>query len=1021
MLNRHKMNKTLLCLLQFSILLFLIGCTSSTDTPKKEVRTYQIPKENLQDLVKYVNPFIGTGGHGHTYPGATAPFGMIQVSPDTRLDGWDGCSAYHYSDSLLYGFSHTHLSGTGVSDYGDVLLMPTVGVVTLNNGVDGERGYRSAFSHYRESAKPGVYDVHLTSYDIDVSVTAKRRTTYHQYTFPKTADANIIIDLLHRDKVLEASLKVVGESEIEGYRISEAWAKEQHVYFVIQFSKPFKQFGLALDETIKIGAEELKGTNVKGYVKFDANIEGSDNEVIMAKVGISAVSIEGARKNLEEEMPHKTRGADRGFDWSLGKFMDETQAEWQQQLNKIQIEGGTEDQKAIFYTALYHTMLAPNLYTDVDGKYRGMDNQIHTAEGFDRYTVFSLWDTYRAANPLYTLIEPERTNDFIRTFLSQYREGGILPIWELASNYTGCMIGYHAIPVIADAYRKGIRDYDVELAFEAMKHSAEQNHLGLDAYKTLGYIPAEAESESVSKTLEYAYDDWCIAQMAKDLGKMDDYEYFLERSQSYKNVFDPSTKFMRAKLNQTWWQPFEPSEVNFNYTEANAWQYSYYVPQDIAGWIQLLGGKEVLEARLDAIFAAESETSGRHQADITGLIGQYAHGNEPSHHIAYLYNYVGKPWKTQEKVRQIMHEMYHNKPNGLSGNEDCGQMSAWYVWSAMGLYPVTPAQNVYAIGSPLFDKATINLPNGKQFVIEAKNNSRKNKYIQRATFNDQVFTASFLRHENMVKGGVLVFEMGDTPNEKWGSGRQDVPISAISEHLIVPVPFVAKGNRTFMESTTVELGTVLGNDAIHYTLDGSEPTMESPVYQESISIEETTTLKFFAAKKNGKRSQTLEAKFFKIPENRSIELFTEYAPQYSGGGDLALIDFIRAPSDFRTGSWQGYEGVDMEAVVDLGKKQDIKRLILGCLRDQNSWIFLPTSVTFWISDDGKNFEEVKTVKTAAIPVEMLEGSEVKDYEAEVNQSARYVKVVAKNRGDVPYWHKGAGGKCWVFVDELVIE
>lgn len=976
-----------------------------------ETAQHEILTENLQDYLKYVNPFIGTGGHGHTYPGATAPFGMVQVSPDTRLEGWDGCSAYHYSDSLLYGFSHTHLSGTGVSDYGDILLMPTVGTVTLNNGADGKLGYRSAFSHDTETAKAGFYSVDLTSYNIHAKLTASKRVAYHQYTFPKSKDANIIIDLLHRDKVLEASLKVVSDTEIEGYRISDAWAKEQHVYFVAQFSKPFKQFGLALDDLIKIGAKELKGTNVKGYVKFDADT----NEVIMVKVAISAVSIEGARKNLEEESPK---------DWNLEKIvevMEDNVGNWQQQLNKIQIEGGTEDQKTIFYTALYHTMLAPNLYTDTNGKYRGMDNQIHTAKGFDRYTVFSLWDTYRAANPLYTLIEPKRTNDFIRTFLSQYREGGIMPIWELASNYTGCMIGYHAIPVIADAYRKGIRDYDVELAFEAMKHSAEQNHLGLDAYKTLGYIPSESESESVSKTLEYAYDDWCIAQMAKDLGKTEDYEYFLKRSQSYKNIFDPSTQFMRAKLNHTWWQPFDPAEVNFNYTEANAWQYSYYVPQDIAGFIQLLGGKSVLEARLDALFGAESATSGREQADITGLIGQYAHGNEPSHHIAYLYNYVGKPWKTQEKVRQIMEEMYHNAPDGLSGNEDCGQMSAWYVLSAMGFYPVTPAQNVYAIGSPLFDKVMLNLEDGKQFVIEAKNNSRQNKYIQRATFNDQIFTASFLRHEDIMRGGVLVFEMGDQPNEKWGSGNRDIPSSAITEHLIVPVPFVAKGDRTFMETTTVELGTVLGDDAIYYTLDGSQPSMESPVYQTSIQLTETTTLTAFAAKKNGKKSQTIQAKFFKIPENRKIELFTEYAPQYSGGGDLALIDFIRAPADFRTGSWQGYEGVDMEAVIDLGKSQEVHQLTLGCLRDQNSWIFLPTSVTFWTSDNGKDFEEVKTIKTAAIPVEMLEGSEVKDYVCEVNKSARYVKVVAKNRGDVPYWHKGVGGKCWVFVDEVVIE
>ncbi len=424
---------------------------------------------------------------------------------------------------------------------------------------------------------------------------------------------------------------------------------------------------------------------------------------------------------------------------------------------------------------------------------------------------------------------------------------------------------------------------------------------------------------------------------------------------------------------------------------------------------------------LDSLFAADSNTSGRVQADITGLIGQYAHGNEPSHHIAYLYNYVGKAWKTQEKVRQIMSEMYQDQPDGLSGNEDCGQMSAWYVLSAMGFYPVTPAQNTYAIGSPIFDKATINLESGKQFIIEARNNSRQNKYIQRATFNDQIYTASYLKHEDIMKGGVLVFEMGNTPNEKWGSGSENSPSSAIAEHLIVPVPFVSKGDRTFMKSTTIELGTVLGENAIHYTLNGSQPSMESPVYQSPIPISETTTLRAFAAKKNGQKSQTVEAKFFKIPKNRKIQLFEEYAPQYSGGGDLALIDFIRAPADFRTGSWQGYEGVDMEAIVDLGKEQTINRLSLGCLRDQNSWIFLPKTVTFFTSNNGRDFEELKTIKTAAIPIEMIEGSEIKEYMAEKEVSARYVKVVAKNRGTVPYWHKGAGGKAWVFMDEIMVE
>ncbi len=463
------MKQTTIFLLTCMLLMYACQNQPTSNAAVKQL----IPKEKLQDCLKYVNPFIGTGGHGHTFPGVTAPFGMVQLSPDTRLEGWDGCSGYHYSDSLLYGFSHTHLSGTGVSDYGDILFMPTTGIVTLNNGANGEIGYRSTFSHNKESNFGGVYNVSLTSYGIDAVLMASRRVGYHEYTFPKTQDANIIIDLAHRDKVLDASLKVVNNQEIEGHRISDAWAKEQHVYFVAQFSKPFKQFGLALEETIKIGAKELEGKNVKGYLKFDT----AEKETIVVKVGISAVSIEGARKNLEME---SVRG------WDLEAVRQQTVGDWQQMLNKIQIEGGGEDQKRIFYTALYHTMIAPNLYTDVNGQYRGMDNTIHTAKDFDRYTVFSLWDTYRAAHPLYTLIEQERTNDFIRTFLSQYQEGGILPIWELANNYTGCMIGYHAIPVIADAYQKGLRDYDVELAYEAMQYSAGTRSFGIGGLQNIG-------------------------------------------------------------------------------------------------------------------------------------------------------------------------------------------------------------------------------------------------------------------------------------------------------------------------------------------------------------------------------------------------------------------------------------------------------------------------------------------------------------------------------------------------------
>ncbi|MBN2571646.1 MAG: GH92 family glycosyl hydrolase, partial [Ignavibacteriales bacterium] len=582
--------------------------------------------ENSMNFTDYVNPFLGTGGHGHTYPGASLPFGMIQLSPDTRLEGWDGCSGYHYSDSVIYGFTHTHLSGTGVLDYGDILLMPTIGKVNFGNGfVSGHKnGYSSKFSHNNERAKPGYYSVILDDYGINVELTVTERAGMHKYIFPKSDNANIILDLVHRDLVLDSYLEIYSSTEIGGYRISKEWAEEQHIYFVIQFSKPFSSY-LFEDQSIIIN--EVKSNNIKcGFIFYT-----EDKEEILIKIGISSVSIEGARKNLLSEIP----------DWDFEKIVSEAENKWNDELDKIEIETNNEEDKTIFYTALYHTFLVPNIFCDVDGNYRGRDLKIHQTNNFGNYTVFSLWDTYRAVHPLFTLLQQKRTNDFVKTFISQFEQGGRLPIWELAANETFCMIGYHSIPVIVDAYIKGIRDYDVEKIYEAMIHSAEQIDFGVKFYKKYGYIPASEEAESVSKTLEYAYDDWCLAQLAKRLGKADDYKFYIQRAQYYKNIFDKTTGFMRAKMDARWFSPFDPLEVNYNYTEANSWQYSFYVPQDITGLLNIVGGKENFISKLDEMFTTESKTTGREQADITGLIGQYAHGNEPSHHIAYLYNFVG--------------------------------------------------------------------------------------------------------------------------------------------------------------------------------------------------------------------------------------------------------------------------------------------------------------------------------------------------------------------------------------------
>jgi len=949
------------------------------------------PAQKDQQLISYVNTFIGTGGHGHTYPGATSPFGMMQLSPDTRLDGWDGSSGYHYSDSEIFGFSHTHLSGTGVSDYGDILLMPTNKVV-FNNGADGKEGYKSKFSHDKEIAEPGYYKVHLDDTNIDVELTVTERSGIHKYQFAEGSKQIIILDLEHRDEVLDSKLTINSKTEISGYRFSKAWATDQRLFFDMLFSKPFTNVTFLEDKK--------EGKKVKAAFEFD-NTTGNE---INVTIGISPVDEEGAIHNWQLEIGNKT----------FEEIKKETQDIWEQQLEKIVIESEDFDYKTNFYTALYHTMIAPNLYQDVDGRYRGMDMKIHETKEFNYYTVFSLWDTYRAAHPLYTIIEQDKTNDFINTFLAKYDEGGIMPIWDLSASYTGCMIGYHAVPVIADAYLKGIRNYDVNKAFEAMKHSATRDKLGLDSYKKYGFIPVEKESESVSKTLEYAYDDWTIAQMAKSLGKNDDYKTYTERAQYYKNVFDPSSQFMRGRFRNTWFLPFDPFEVNFNYTEANSWQYSFYVPQDISGFINLLGGKENLEKQLDKLFTAKNETSGRDQADITGLIGQYAHGNEPSHHMAYLYNFVNKPQKTQEKVRQILTELYTNTPDGISGNEDCGQMSAWFVLSSMGFYSVTPASNQYIIGAPLFPKATINLKNGKTFTIAADSISKTNKYIKSVELNGKNYPYTFLNHKDIVTGGTLRFVMTDKPST-WGTDDKYVPVTEIKEHLIVAAPFIETGDIAFKGKTSVTLNTVDKQSEIYYSIENEFVKYENP-----FTISKKTSLKIYAVK-DGEKSATITTDFFKIDPNVTITLKNEYANQYNGGGKNALIDGVIGAQDFRTGTWQGYSDTDLIAIVDLGKIKEINKISVGFLQDQRSWIFLPTEVAFFSSTDGINFSKLKT--EYKFPPNKDENVLIKRISSSKKVKARYIKVVAKKLGILPKWHLGYkhNGRSWLFADEIQIK
>ncbi len=951
--------------------------------------TLTISCNNINTPIKYVNTFIGTGGHGHTYPGVSLPFGMMQLSPDTRLEGWDGCGGYHYTDSIIYGFSHTHLSGTGISDYGDVLLMPTSGEVNLSNGVIesknsnkqiNELGYSSKFSHNNEKSEPGYYQVFLEDYDINVELTTSLRSGIHKYSYSKKDNANLILDLKHRDKLLKHNINIIDSMTISGFRYSDEWAREQRVYFLIKLSHPFINYTLNNEK------------NILGLTF------GKLKKPLVTKVSISAVDSLGAIENFNEIV---------NLDFNQTK--KNAQAIWNNQLNKIQIKTKSKEKKEIFYTALYHSFLAPNTYNDINGNYNGMDLKKHNSPD-NHYTVFSLWDTFRASHPLFTILETKKTNEFIRTLLRQFQDGGKLPIWELAGNYTDCMIGYHAIPVIVDAYIKGIRDYDTDMALNAMVLSAESNTHGLKAYKKNGFIRASDEPESVSKNLEYAYDDWCIAVMADSLGKKEIAKRFYKRAQYYKNLYDPETGFFRGKNSYSWFGPFKPEEVNFNYTEANAWQYSLFVPQDISGHIKLKGGELSYEKHLDAMFESSSVTSGRHQPDVTGLIGQYAHGNEPSHHMAYLYNFIGKPSKTQKYTAQIMNEQYSNLPDGLSGNEDCGQMSAWYVLSSLGFYPVTPGLDYYTIGTPLFDAATINLENGNTFKIRTKNLNSDNIYIQSATLNGKEFNNSFLKHSTITNGGELLFNMGENPSS-WG--EENRPYSIITSNKIVAVPFFISKSQTFVKDHYIELGTV-DSSQIFFSIKGRG----FQKYLSPIVISNNTEITIYA-KKGKIESKRVTAKYFKIDNSKSIQISSKYANQYAAAGDKTLIDQLRGGVNYRTGNWQGYRE-NLEVVIDLNKIQKIKSISLGCHQDIRSWIFYPKNVEYWSSLDGENYDYLGKINTET--PENIEGSFHKDIQLEINGiKTRYVKIKAKNYGICPEWHLGAGGKTWIFVDEIIIK
>lgn len=922
-----------------------------------------------KQLTDYVNPFVGTNGHGHTYPGAIVPFGMIQPSPDTRLEGWDGCSGYHYSDDTIYGFSQTHLSGTGCEDLCDVLLMPIDNSFEFDGNTISSSNYRSHFSHKKEQARPGYYCVHLDRINADVELTCDSRRAAHRYRYTKSGGNGFVIDLQHRDKLLSGGILLV-DGLIVGHRESASWNPDQHLFFAIECDQKIEKINIVNDST-------------QAVVSFADGVQEAT-----LWVSISGVDIEGAIRNL-----HSSELKD------FESMRADANDIWNKELSKITVEGGTREHKRCFYTALYHCMVSPYLWSDVDGRYRGQDGVIHQVEGeHELYTVFSLWDTYRALHPLLTIIDKKRTENFIYSILKHYVEGGETTMWELAAHETHCMIGYHAAPVILEAANAGLLDewpdeYKLKLLEGLMVTSNLQDY-GRTVYATQGFLSSEVENESVSKTLEYAYDDWCIAQFAALIGSVEQdvlfldniYNTYIKRSQSWKNLMD-SNGFMHPRRNGGFVTPFDPTEINNHFTEGNSWQYSSYVPHDVAGWIAALGGIENTEMFLDSLFYGSSALSGRDQADVTGLIGQYAHGNEPSHHAAYLYTYIGKPYKTQKLIDRILNKLYSSKPDGLCGNEDCGQMSAWYVMSAMGFYPVCPGSGEYVTVKPMFKKVLVE--------------------------------------------GMAPIEQTSWPAGKfWRQGEffdeSDSMLDKTEEITVAPV--FGDWNQRFDSIRTVELslpGTNISqfrvrNSQLYYTLDGSDPDTNALLYSEPFKVSTDMEIKAVAYNPETGYSDVVKQHLTHFTADKKLRYLTEPNPQYYENGTEGLVDRLYGEQNYRIGGWQGWQG-DMEVEIDLFEPREIHSVGASCLEDTRSWIFYPTAIEACVSDDGKNYRPFAIVSTGYDPVADPAGTKgIKVFSVKGNDKARYVRLKVKNFGKMPAWHISAGEQAWLFIDEVEV-
>lgn len=955
-----------------------------------------------QNFADYVKPLIGTGGHGHTYPGATTPYGMVQLSPDTRVDGsWDGCGGYHYSDKMIYGFSHTHLNGTGVSDYGDIMLMP----VTSQPMAFSRGDYASKFSHEDEIAEAGFYSVKLLGNDVTVRLTSTPRTGFHQYIFHHHEHAMVVLNLNHRDELIDGEIEILDDHTVAGYRYSKAWARNQKTFFYIEFSKKIIS-SPALNDSIKLrGFKKINGKQLCANFFFDIKT----NDTLLVKVGISGTSKEGAKLNLQTENPG----------WNFDKIKRQAKDLWNKELSKIQVMCDKRSDYEVFYTALYHTMVNPNLWNDVDGKYRGMDDNIYTKENGNYYTVFSLWDTFRAAHPLYTLIDHDRTRDYIETFIFQYQHSGRLPVWELAANETDCMIGIHSLSVIADAVSKGIIDSKYKsILSEAVNATAAMNsYRGIGVMNENHYLVIESESESVSKTLEYCYQYYCMSIISKWANREFDADKYLLISKGYRNLFNNEVGFFCPKENGNFISSFDPRQVNNHFTEANAWQYTFFVPHDISGLIDLYGGRDAFRTKLDSLFNTSSLITGREQADITGLIGQYAHGNEPSHHVAYLYNFVGDFKKSSKYVNKICNEFYSNQPDGLVGNEDCGQMSAWYVLSAMGLYQVCPGSPYFTFSIPTVLSASITLGNGKLFSIQ-----RDRGEINQITWNGQPLPRLFLSYNEIMAGGLLRFESNDNQSSLTGIHEGDLlKTSTLGGVAYVAAPIIKLSDPVFLNDSRVEI--VQEQNPAYYTMYRIQTGAKTVTrrYKKPFKVKANCTITAWTKNGfNGSQSPTTLAKAYRRPNNYTIEIKSSANPQYFPGGENGLLDGVLGDEDWRKGYWHGYQGQDFEAIIDLKKSQPIQQVNCRFLQDVKSWILMPTEIAVYGSEDGSSFKLI--AGQAEAPDDKTEQVFIKTMGAEVGgKSYRFIKVVAKSYGNLPKWHPGAGNPSFIFIDEIEIK